>query len=217
MGKKKHNPTVRAAAKRLKADRGSATLHVDHVAGPGWAPAQPLPDGPPDLVTAFMVPTQGLFSKTYVALNPDDLAWRHPDVVVEEDGRRYIVEVGHSNESSVRTARKLETMLHGASRWNVCGIALVKTDDGQCDKFAPQLERMRDTFWTLFGPPREHADRNRIVPYLRVLLEREPFKTSLGAIDWDRIKELDAARKGWEDQLAADVKKAFEDGNSVVR
>jgi hypothetical protein len=120
-GQQQHDDTVREAATALKEARPAASIFADHVHGFGEKQEVPSADTP---IAAVFVPTQALFSK-YIVLSTDDLDWKTPDIVVKENGLRYLVEVGSCNESFVRAARKLESMIYAAKRWNVCGIALV--------------------------------------------------------------------------------------------
>jgi hypothetical protein len=217
-GQKEHDETVLAVAQTANNARPGATIYADHVSG--FGEKQELPPSASPVAAAF-VPTQALFSK-FVVLNAADLDWKIPDVVVRDDGFRYLVEVGSYNESFVRAARKLESMIYAAKAWNVCGIALVSAPSpgGKAgySGATKELARLRETFRKVFRVPNEIDLADTLVPYLQTLLAEEPLRQEVGGIpDWASVVELDAGDWAWTNDLVIAMTRAFSGGKCLVR
>ena len=105
----------------------------------------------PELALAALVPTRGLFSRM-TCISADDLHWSHPDVAVEYQGQKYIVDVCGKNETTMRVARKVETYLYNANHDpTFVGLCLLMLDG---DGHAPldcQYEMLLKSFSRVFG------------------------------------------------------------------
>jgi hypothetical protein len=167
----------------------------------------------PELMLAALVPTQAVFTELPVLSNEH---WKEPDVVLEREGLRYVVDVCDDNDTLTGIARKVEAIVFCARRWNVAGLAMVtKGPQRPFRGKLAELEVLRATFWRLVGA--EPSDRpDSVVPYLDALTTLPAVAALYGKPQWDRVLEVHSAEEGWKGRMVAHAREAFEARRPMV-
>ncbi|MBI5486167.1 MAG: hypothetical protein HY905_02420 [Deltaproteobacteria bacterium] len=142
------------------------------------------------LLFAAFVPTRAVFAK-FAAMNVGDLHWKTPDVVLDVDGKLYVVDICGSRESTVRIARKVENVIASAADSRIHGAAMLHVPAADARPLGKGVDQafdvMRATFEALFGSTPASATAS-----LRVLLQLPLTRDRYGEVDWSRIMERDA-------------------------
>jgi hypothetical protein len=146
----------------------------------------------PELVLAALVPTRGLFSRM-TCISSDDLTWSRPDVAVEWQGQRYIVDVCGKNETTMRVVRKVETYLYNANHDHTfVGLCLLMLAGDGHDELDSQYEMLLKSFSWVFGGTSLDKDADT-TDFLKPLIGRPGLEAHYGRPEWTRIKEIEVS------------------------
>jgi hypothetical protein len=202
-----HDDRVLEVGKALAVLGGDVHIDLPHeYAGRHRFSAKAVLPDEPSLMLAALVPTQAVFTKMPVLANEH---WSEPDVVLEREGLRYVVDVCDENDTFTGIARKVEAIIFCARRWRVAGLAMVtKGPQKPFQGKLAELEALRTTFWKLVGA--EPAARpDSTVPYLDALTKLPAIAAIYGKPQWECVLEVHSADAGWEERLVAHARDAF--------
>jgi hypothetical protein len=188
---------------------GTVCADLDHsyVGKHDFAPKFVLSEIPRETLSAF-VPTKAIFTHRVVLTNPD---WREPDLVVERDGFRYVLDIFDDNDTNTSVSRKVETVVANSARWNIVGIAMIAKGINKPYKGkVKEVMRLHETFQRLFGGPASGWKEDVNLGYLQALFEAGFFRKKYGGVLWDRVLQLNVvADTGWESRLSDHVQAAL--------
>jgi hypothetical protein len=173
-----------------------------------------LPEVPREVLSA-LVPTKAVFTTRVVLGNLD---WREPDLAVEKDTFRYVLDVFDDNDTNTTVSRKIETVIANSAKCNIVGVAIIaKGINRPHSGKVREVTRLHETFQQLFGGPTGGWSEDVNLGYLQALVAMDCCRRKYGEVLWDRVLQLSVADTGWEKKLCDHVKATLASQQPMVQ
>ena len=205
----KHNDTIKEILDLLESN-GYKNLFADH----NINNLKKFKLISPDTYFSAYIPTQSIFNRR-ATLSKSNTTWKTPDIVIEKNNYRYVIDVVNPNDNATSICRKIETIISNAEKHNIVGIMIIYFDGNSFDSDKHYCEKLQNTFNELFNC--KNSDPNDYIKNLEILFNHKVLKKQFPYIDWERINKIEFNEiKSNKDILLSEISKCFEKIKSIL-